>query len=299
MTIVPRWEWRIFGESFGPAEDVFASLDPESVMESDELYVLSRASDASVKVREGLMDVKRRLAVDDDGPRAVDAGAEVAVPAARGGRPLRPRRRWACPPRRSSAIRTRATRSPPSSRALGCWRSTSASGVSATRSAAAWPSAPRCGSRPGPRARSRSSQRTRNACPRWSASSGSAVAAVTCVARGLKALAGFRGRRLAVIDVGTNSVKFHVAEQDAAGDVPAGPRPRRGHPAGRRAWSGRDGSARRRSSAPSTRSRPWPRRRAATGPRRSSPSARPGFASRPTRRSSSTRCATAPGSRSR
>ena len=36
-------------------------------MESDELYVLSRASDASVKVREALMDVKRRLAVDDEG----------------------------------------------------------------------------------------------------------------------------------------------------------------------------------------------------------------------------------------
>jgi exopolyphosphatase/guanosine-5'-triphosphate,3'-diphosphate pyrophosphatase len=37
------------------------------------------------------------------------------------------------------------------------------------------------------------------------------------VAQGLKALAGFRGRRVAVIDVGTNSVKFHVGEQDAGG----------------------------------------------------------------------------------
>ena len=36
-TIVPRWEWRIFGESFGPAERVFGSLEPDSVQESDEL----------------------------------------------------------------------------------------------------------------------------------------------------------------------------------------------------------------------------------------------------------------------
>ncbi len=40
---------------------------------------------------------------------------------------------------------------------------------------------------------------------------------VTCVARGLRALAGFSGRRWAVIDVGTNSVKFHVGEQDGEG----------------------------------------------------------------------------------
>jgi exopolyphosphatase/guanosine-5'-triphosphate,3'-diphosphate pyrophosphatase len=35
------------------------------------------------------------------------------------------------------------------------------------------------------------------------------------MARGLKALAGFGGRRYAVIDVGTNSVKFHIGERQA------------------------------------------------------------------------------------
>ena len=40
---------------------------------------------------------------------------------------------------------------------------------------------------------------------------------VTCVARGLKALAGFGAPRFAVIDVGTNSVKFHVGEREANG----------------------------------------------------------------------------------
>ena len=55
MTIVPRWEWRTFGDSFGQAESRFASLSPERAQESDDLYLLSRASDASVKVRDGLI----------------------------------------------------------------------------------------------------------------------------------------------------------------------------------------------------------------------------------------------------
>jgi exopolyphosphatase/guanosine-5'-triphosphate,3'-diphosphate pyrophosphatase len=39
----------------------------------------------------------------------------------------------------------------------------------------------------------------------------------TCVARGMKALTGFGGRRFAVIDTGTNSVKFHLSERRADG----------------------------------------------------------------------------------
>ena len=51
-----------------------------------------------------------------------------------------------------------------------------------------------------------------------------------CVARGLKALVGFGARRYAVIDVGTNSVKFHVGERGADGAPADDRRPRRGHP---------------------------------------------------------------------
>jgi exopolyphosphatase/guanosine-5'-triphosphate,3'-diphosphate pyrophosphatase len=65
--VVPRWEWRTFGERFGAAESRLAAAPPERVRESDELYVLSVRSDASVKVREGLMDVKRLEHVSDDG----------------------------------------------------------------------------------------------------------------------------------------------------------------------------------------------------------------------------------------
>jgi exopolyphosphatase / guanosine-5'-triphosphate,3'-diphosphate pyrophosphatase len=42
-------------------------LDPERIAESDELYLLSLLSDASVKIRDGLLDVKRLEAVDRDG----------------------------------------------------------------------------------------------------------------------------------------------------------------------------------------------------------------------------------------
>ena len=65
--IVPRWEWRTFGESFGAAEGLLDLREAERVQESDELYLLSQESDASVKVRDGLMDVKRLEAVDGNG----------------------------------------------------------------------------------------------------------------------------------------------------------------------------------------------------------------------------------------
>ena len=65
--IVPRWEWRTFGESFGEAEALLTRGEPERVQESDEVYLLSEESDASVKIRDDLMDVKRLEAVDADG----------------------------------------------------------------------------------------------------------------------------------------------------------------------------------------------------------------------------------------
>ena len=39
-TIIPRWEWRVFGEGFGAAEAALAALTPDAVEESDELYLL-------------------------------------------------------------------------------------------------------------------------------------------------------------------------------------------------------------------------------------------------------------------
>jgi len=57
-TIVPRWEWRTFGSDFGTADAAFTALEPELIQESDETYLLSPGTDAAVKIRAGLMDVK-------------------------------------------------------------------------------------------------------------------------------------------------------------------------------------------------------------------------------------------------
>jgi exopolyphosphatase / guanosine-5'-triphosphate,3'-diphosphate pyrophosphatase len=62
-----RWEWRTFGEQFGPAEKQLGSIEPERVVESDETYLLSAQGVDAVKVRDGLMDVKHLDRVDDDG----------------------------------------------------------------------------------------------------------------------------------------------------------------------------------------------------------------------------------------
>jgi exopolyphosphatase / guanosine-5'-triphosphate,3'-diphosphate pyrophosphatase len=62
-----RWEWRTFGDSFGAAESRLGSLHAESVVESDETYLISAECRDAVKVRAGLMDVKHLERVDDDG----------------------------------------------------------------------------------------------------------------------------------------------------------------------------------------------------------------------------------------
>jgi exopolyphosphatase / guanosine-5'-triphosphate,3'-diphosphate pyrophosphatase len=56
-TIVPRWEWRSFGQRFAAAETRLAALTPQGVQESDEVYLLTGAGD-NVKVRAALMDIK-------------------------------------------------------------------------------------------------------------------------------------------------------------------------------------------------------------------------------------------------
>jgi len=66
-TIVPRWEWRTFGAEFGAADAAFAALEPELTQESDETYLLSPGTDAAVKIRAGLMDIKVLEEVSETG----------------------------------------------------------------------------------------------------------------------------------------------------------------------------------------------------------------------------------------
>ena len=63
-----RWEWRGFGAGIGSAESAFARLEPTGVQESDEVYLLSPDPAAdTVKVRAALMDVKTLREVSPDG----------------------------------------------------------------------------------------------------------------------------------------------------------------------------------------------------------------------------------------
>ena len=64
--IVPRWEWRTFGASFGAADEILARSTPTGLAESDELYLLSEAGD-NVKIRADLMDIKAQRDVDRHG----------------------------------------------------------------------------------------------------------------------------------------------------------------------------------------------------------------------------------------
>jgi exopolyphosphatase / guanosine-5'-triphosphate,3'-diphosphate pyrophosphatase len=67
--IIPRWEWRSFGTHFGGAVAVFEALGSTGVTDTDESYLLSSApgAPAIVKVRFDLMDIKILREVDDDG----------------------------------------------------------------------------------------------------------------------------------------------------------------------------------------------------------------------------------------
>ena len=66
--IIPRWEWRTFGSDFGDAEAAMSALPVAQVVESDEVYLISEVAEADVvKVRDGLMDVKHLQEVSDDG----------------------------------------------------------------------------------------------------------------------------------------------------------------------------------------------------------------------------------------
>jgi exopolyphosphatase / guanosine-5'-triphosphate,3'-diphosphate pyrophosphatase len=64
--IAARWEWRTFGPGAEVAERGWRGLTPTGRTESDEVYLLSSAG-GSVKVRDDLMDVKQLLEVDQFG----------------------------------------------------------------------------------------------------------------------------------------------------------------------------------------------------------------------------------------
>ena len=100
-SITPRWEWRSFGAGFGAAEARLTASTLEEVVESAELYLVSAEGRDVVKVRDDVMDVKQLLQVDDDGleqwapqlktpfPLSPEVTASVAAALGVSGPPLR------------------------------------------------------------------------------------------------------------------------------------------------------------------------------------------------------------------
>jgi exopolyphosphatase / guanosine-5'-triphosphate,3'-diphosphate pyrophosphatase len=214
MTIVPRWEWRTFGESFGTAEERLARLTPERVDESDEVYLLARRSDASVKVRNGLMDVKRLVQVDD-------AGLEQWRPVMKAPFPLSAEEAGAVLAELGVSV---GATEPVATVDDLAGRSPLLLAVEVHKRREHH----RIGGCMAELTEIRTATGSRRTIAVESEDAGLVAAAVddlglssrrvVCVARGLKALVGFASQRYAVVDVGTNSVKFHIGERSADGE---------------------------------------------------------------------------------
>ena len=83
--IIPRWEFRTFGQHFGAAEAAFGAMTPGAVQESDEVYLLvddGQPTTDVVKIRFDLMDVKTLREVNPDGLERWEPVAKVAFPLA-------------------------------------------------------------------------------------------------------------------------------------------------------------------------------------------------------------------------
>jgi exopolyphosphatase/guanosine-5'-triphosphate,3'-diphosphate pyrophosphatase len=216
--IVPRWEWRTFGERFGTAEDRLAELTPTSVDDSDELYIISSRGEGSVKVRGGALDVKRLEQVSDEGLEQWMPVAKVEFPIAAAdvsellsaldvALPALDRDAYDLDELVDELVRPSAdlvSVSVQKRRAhyalWGCMAELTEvqAGSLATRTIAVEAEDPGL---------------VRAAVEElglWSRLNVS-------FPRGLKALVGFGAHRYAVVDVGTNSVKFHLAEMSVDG----------------------------------------------------------------------------------
>ena len=64
--IIPRWEWRTFGNNFGEAEKNIRNYPEGKTRESDEVYILSEESMDNTKIRDGLMDIKTLQQINED-----------------------------------------------------------------------------------------------------------------------------------------------------------------------------------------------------------------------------------------
>lgn len=216
--IVPRWEWRMFGHPPAATAGVLESLAIDAVQESDETYYLSPELDAdTVKLRAELMDIKVLREVDRDGLERWEPVLKVGFPldAETVARVFASLRRPAPPPRDEpmdlatfDALVTEAGVRPVGVHKLrrrfeleGCtgeWTDVTADGRATQSIAVESPDAA--------------------AVIRARARLHLAGFVNTSYPRGLAALLDGTPERYAVIDAGTNSIKFHIAEGGPEGE---------------------------------------------------------------------------------
>jgi exopolyphosphatase/guanosine-5'-triphosphate,3'-diphosphate pyrophosphatase len=215
--ITPRWEWRSFGRRFGAAEARLTQLPAKGTQDSDEIYLLS-PNGANVKIRDALMDIKLLREVNAD-------GLEQWTPVMKAGFPL---------PAAEAAKVLEALGLPlpnalRASYTLEEFLAQFAAPGSAVRAVAVHKRRTRytvggC--------MAELSEVVANGKPtRTIAVESEDAAAViravrelglggytnTSYLHGLAALIDDQPERYAVIDAGTNSIKFHIAERDAGG----------------------------------------------------------------------------------
>lgn len=216
-TVVPRWEWRTFGDDLDQL-DALGPLRTAASVESEETYLLSMYGDASVKVRDGVLDVKVLQQVDGAGlqlwlptmkaPFPLDPDAVATAFTALGAPPPTPRRTELSlvqllgdliAPRddvRVVVTRKRRRRSVVDDCMVEL---TEVVAEGRTASTVAVES-------PDPGLVSRTISQL-----------GLDGRTNVCVPRGLKSMLGWGPRRFAVVDVGTNSTKFAMGRRDADG----------------------------------------------------------------------------------
>ena len=210
----PRWEWRTSTEPSDEAERRFDAFPADRIAESDEQYLLSLDREVSAKIRDGLMDVKVLEHRRDDGleqwrpimkaefpisaaevTTLLDAlGADAATAA---GRPLTLDELLhdvIGPNPRLHAVAVHKRRERTTIRGCMAERATLRAAGNERRTIAVEEEDPEL-------------------VMRIARELGIADRRNVAVPLVLAALSGFGARRYAVIDVGTNSVKFHIGER--------------------------------------------------------------------------------------
>ena len=64
--IIPRWEWRTFGENLSKEAEVIRQSGESFDRESEELYILSTRSNDNTKIRAELMDIKTPIRINEE-----------------------------------------------------------------------------------------------------------------------------------------------------------------------------------------------------------------------------------------